>query len=745
MKKVLLGIVLSIISLLSSFSQNQYPLRTIREIQYKPTDSLLLADQLQNSIPARWTLQSCNYLGDTVRIIGVCVIPPKVMNYTSFGYNMVVADTGYDGPFGYIFIRPPISSTANPGDTIYYQDILNIFPGDVVEIVGRVWDFPGPGESGYPTMNSMTQIVPLRDPNFAIIEQNRALPPVPKLEVNDFYEGVFPGGKVKYSTGEPFESGYIELTNLTVVSTLNATNGTVNLMDDYGNMISTYDASKWWTLRGHRAPNSPYTSILPINTRIDTIRGWITTVSGTENPRGYRISPIETTDVVIGIPRPLIYTVRRYPVIVIPDSSARIQAVIQKSAGGNPISERFLYYSINNSDFIVDTMRAIIPDSLYEGLIPPQPVGTFVKYFLKATDINGYSTISANGSGGGLGADTSKGFYFYTVTDGNLTIRDVQYTPFSNGRSPFVGGVTTLRGIVTVDTSDIGLTARTTGGTSCWYIQSGNEIASGIWISGVIEDLKALKKGDSVAVTGSIQENFEVTRLGNVSAVEIISSNNPIPEPVKLFTGTFGPNVGNGNLEAEPYEGMLVEFDTVTVTDVWPTFADPTEFTVSDGSGNIIVRRDGINTFSNIPGDSIFGNTIIKVGDRFSKLRGIIFYSFNRYKIVPRTNSDFGNYLPLSVEDKLEGPIPAYYELANNYPNPFNPKTVIEYALPREDFVALKVYNVIGQEVMVLKNEVQKAGRYRIYFDGSKLSSGVYFYKLQTSGFNQVKKMLLVK
>jgi hypothetical protein len=83
--------------------------------------------------------------------------------------------------------------------------------------------------------------------------------------------------------------------------------------------------------------------------------------------------------------------------------------------------------------------------------------------------------------------------------------------------------------------------------------------------------------------------------------------------------------------------------------------------------------------------------------------------------------------------------------LSNNYPNPFNPTTHIEYALPKEDKVTLKIYNVIGQEVATLKNEIQKAGFYRVAFDGSKLSSGVYFYRLQTSAFNQVKKMLLVK
>ncbi len=741
-------IIIFIVSMVGE-AQSNYPYRTIRSLQYNHIDSLILADALQNTVPSRWTLQSCNFLGDTVKIVGVCIIPPKVLNYTTFGYNMVLADTGYSGPFGYIFIRPPISSTVNPGDTVFYQNILNIQEGDVVEVVGRVWDFPGPGESGYPTMNSMSQIIPLRDPNFNIIgDQN--IPPIVPMQTSDFYTGIFPGGQIKYSTGEPYESGYVELTNLTVVSWLHTGNGTVNLLDDFGNMISTYDGSKWWTLRGHRAPNTTYTAIFPINTRIDTIRGWITTVSGTENPRGYRISPVYPNDVVIGVARPSITTVRRYPVIVQPDTLPRIEAIFRKGAGGNSIASRLLFYSVNDSPFIIDTMRAISGDTLYRSIIPAFPDGSFIKYFLKATDSLGYSTISASGAGSGLGSDTSRGFYFYKVTSGNLSIRDIQYTPFTNGRSPYVGAVTTVRGIVTADTNDIGLSARTSGGTTVWYMQNGNDPSSGIWFVGTIGGLRGLQKGDSISITGTIQEQFDVTRIGDVSSVSTITTGNILPSPIKRSTGHFGPGVGNGNLIAESWEGMLVEFDTVTVTNLWPTFADPSEYSISDGSGDIIVRRDGMNSYSNVPGDTIYpGTQIIKVGDRFSKFRGIIFYSFNRYKICPRRDADFGTYLPLSVNDNISNTIPEHYFLANNYPNPFNPNTVIEYSIPTEEMVTLKVYNIIGQEVASLKNEVQKAGTYRVHFDGSSakggLASGIYFYRLQAGNFNQVKKMMLIR
>ncbi len=94
---------------------------------------------------------------------------------------------------------------------------------------------------------------------------------------------------------------------------------------------------------------------------------------------------------------------------------------------------------------------------------------------------------------------------------------------------------------------------------------------------------------------------------------------------------------------------------------------------------------------------------------------------------------------------------PAVFALANNYPNPFNPATTIQYALPQASDVALTVYNVLGQPVRTLVAEHQSAGRYVVEWDatndsGQSLSSGMYFYRLQADGaFLEVKKMLLLR
>jgi hypothetical protein len=88
---------------------------------------------------------------------------------------------------------------------------------------------------------------------------------------------------------------------------------------------------------------------------------------------------------------------------------------------------------------------------------------------------------------------------------------------------------------------------------------------------------------------------------------------------------------------------------------------------------------------------------------------------------------------------------PFEYKLENNYPNPFNPSTKIKYSLKIQGSVTLKVFNLLGQQVATLVNEVQQAGPHDIVFDASRLSSGVYFYSLQSGSFRESKKMLLLK
>lgn len=88
---------------------------------------------------------------------------------------------------------------------------------------------------------------------------------------------------------------------------------------------------------------------------------------------------------------------------------------------------------------------------------------------------------------------------------------------------------------------------------------------------------------------------------------------------------------------------------------------------------------------------------------------------------------------------------PDDYKLYQNFPNPFNPATIISYKLNQGGFVTLKVYNLVGQIVSVLVSENQESGTYTKQFDASSLSAGIYLYKLQVNNFTSVKRMTLIK
>jgi endo-beta-N-acetylglucosaminidase D len=112
------------------------------------------------------------------------------------------------------------------------------------------------------------------------------------------------------------------------------------------------------------------------------------------------------------------------------------------------------------------------------------------------------------------------------------------------------------------------------------------------------------------------------------------------------------------------------------------------------------------------------------------------------------------NILIVNVNDEeINSVIPTNFSLSQNYPNPFNPTTNIKFSLPsviasgtkQSQMVTIKVYDILGSEIETLINEEKTAGTYEVQFDGSKLASGIYFYKLQAGSFVESKKMILIK
>jgi uncharacterized protein (DUF1501 family) len=116
------------------------------------------------------------------------------------------------------------------------------------------------------------------------------------------------------------------------------------------------------------------------------------------------------------------------------------------------------------------------------------------------------------------------------------------------------------------------------------------------------------------------------------------------------------------------------------------------------------------------------------------KLQDIFFKDIQTLSLIKNS--------PTSITDSN---LPSTFILYQNYPNPFNPETVITYSLPANDFVRLKVYDILGNEITTIVSEYKSGGTYSVKFNGSNLSSGIYIYTLESSGYRDSKKMQLIK
>jgi hypothetical protein len=100
--------------------------------------------------------------------------------------------------------------------------------------------------------------------------------------------------------------------------------------------------------------------------------------------------------------------------------------------------------------------------------------------------------------------------------------------------------------------------------------------------------------------------------------------------------------------------------------------------------------------------------------------------------------------MPTAVKDD-ENNVPMLFSLSQNYPNPFNPSTTISFSLLSKSFVTLKVFDILGREVATIVSEEMPAGSYSRQWNAAKMSSGIYFYRLQAGAFTETKKLVLLR
>lgn len=210
-------------------------------------------------------------------------------------------------------------------------------------------------------------------------------------------------------------------------------------------------------------------------------------------------------------------------------------------------------------------------------------------------------------------------------------------------------------------------------------------------------------------------------------------------------TTTFGTNVvENGRVTVTKNSTLFGDsYSTNPNQDNTPSrFAFSWTYLGSSGSGVIIPST----------GDGVLAYTVQIDVVHFARTSGMTFNSlmngeqyFEDHTAWP--SIDITNRLDILLVGvaKEEAMIPQSFMLYPNSPNPFNPSTTITYDLPSRSFVSLKIYNTLGQEVAILVNEMQAAGRYHVDFGANNLASGAYFCRLTTDLYNGLQKMLLLK
>ena len=157
-----------------------------------------------------------------------------------------------------------------------------------------------------------------------------------------------------------------------------------------------------------------------------------------------------------------------------------------------------------------------------------------------------------------------------------------------------------------------------------------------------------------------------------------------------------------------------------------------------------IELQDGTHSYHNFweEGlDTIQGLIRLETGDTLEVIRGILFFSNENYKLIPRKDDDFDKLT--NVDDEI---LLKHYRISQNYPNPFNPYTRIDYILPVGGNVTFRIYNILGQLVQtILSSKYNPAGKHSVFINATNLPSGVYFYRFQVNDFSSVQKMVLLK
>ncbi len=521
-------------------------------------------------------------------------------------------------------------------------------------------------------------------------------------------------------TAEQYGTGFVKIKNAYV--TQGETTYEVMHIDDGSGEIGIDDDSD--DMEGYVAP--------PVGTLIDSITGWVYHHYGSyADSTTYKLEPLNENDIVVGQGAPRLSENTATP---IPPKSSETVDVSIKIETMRTVTDAKVYYRVNEGAYSNITLTEGA-NNVWSGTIPAQSNADFVDYFYSATDDSGDVSTSPE--------DTSLSNYSYLVLDGDPTIHDIQYTPWSAGNSPLDGASVHFSGTVTANSMP--LISEWDGTMGILPIQSGSGIWNSIFVLDNAYNLAGMyDEGETVEVWGTVMENYDNYYKWTYNTYVKLDSMKSTGTGTAVVT-----EVTLAELSANPeaYEGVLINIaETVTVSSI-----NSYDMTISDGTNTYLLDDDMVpdSLFSISSGTNaiINGDTIL-VGNTLRDITGISIYSFASHKIEIRNTSDIGK---VHTDVNYVQTLPTNYTLHQNYPNPFNPSTNISFDLPELSDVTVIVYNVRGQLVKVLSSNKQyNAGSHSIHWNGmdkygKKISTGVYLCRIIANDFIDVKKMVYLK
>ncbi len=267
----------------------------------------------------------------------------------------------------------------------------------------------------------------------------------------------------------------------------------------------------------------------------------------------------------------------------------------------------------------------------------------------------------------------------------------------------------------------------------------------------------------------SVAGAFSATFASHISAINRTGTPNPFPN---------GFNINSPNL-AIPDNNPTGASDSIIIAN-FPGVVNTVEIFLAVnhtwvGDLNITLRAPNGQTRSVVANNGGSADNILSFfNDEFTYLPNNSLYlppwgkerpmtAFNQFggssmegawllKCVDNAGGDAGVLLGWGIRfnnlvsvGREPGVVPVKFSLYQNYPNPFNPVTHIKFDLPKDEFVKITLYDMLGREVQVITNEFRKAGSYELRFDAENLSSATYFYRIEAGNFTDTKKMILVK